>query len=72
MAELVASEQQRSFGLDKRDTLPAYCRACDVRFACHVDQPMRMMSELLGWYAARDAHAGSPGDGARGDIRSPT
>ena len=23
------------FGLDKRDTLPAYCRGCDVRFACH-------------------------------------
>jgi uncharacterized protein len=35
MAELVASERQRRFGLDKRDTLPAYCRACDVRFACH-------------------------------------
>jgi uncharacterized protein len=35
MAELVASEPQRRFGLAKRDTLPAYCRACDVRFACH-------------------------------------
>lgn len=35
MAELVASEQQRKFGLDKRDTLPKYCRECDVRFACH-------------------------------------
>ena len=23
------------FGLDKRDTLPRYCRECDVRFACH-------------------------------------
>ena len=33
--ELVASEQQRAFGLAKRDTLLAYCRACDVRFACH-------------------------------------
>jgi uncharacterized protein len=35
MAELVASEQQRAFGLAKRDTLPRYCRECDVRFACH-------------------------------------
>jgi uncharacterized protein len=35
MRELVDSERQRRFGLAKRDTLPAFCRACDVRFACH-------------------------------------
>jgi uncharacterized protein len=35
MLELVASQQQRRFGLDKRDTLPRYCLGCDVRFACH-------------------------------------
>ena len=35
MAELVASEQQRAFGLAKREALPRYCRECDVRFACH-------------------------------------
>jgi uncharacterized protein len=35
MAELVASERQRAFGLAKRETLPAFCRGCDVRFACH-------------------------------------
>jgi uncharacterized protein len=35
LAELVASERQRAFGLAKRDALPAYCRTCDVRFACH-------------------------------------
>src|SRR5512135_1798956 len=35
MADLVASDRQRAFGLAKRDTLPAYCRECDVRFACH-------------------------------------
>ena len=35
MLELVSSEQQRKFGLDKRDTLPRYCLECDVRFACH-------------------------------------
>jgi uncharacterized protein len=35
MADLVASPKQRDFGLAKRDALPAYCRSCDVRFACH-------------------------------------
>jgi uncharacterized protein len=35
LLELVASPRQRQFGRDKRDTLPAYCRSCDVRFACH-------------------------------------
>ena len=35
MAELVASDRQRAFGLAKRDTLPRFCRECDVRFACH-------------------------------------
>ena len=96
LVELVASDRQRAFGLAKRDTLPAYCRGCDVRFACHggcpkdrfirtpdgepglnylcagyqaffhhIDAPMRMMSDLLrrgrapselvAWYARRDA-----------------
>jgi uncharacterized protein len=35
MIELVASEQQRQFGLAKRDTLPTYCRQCPVRFVCN-------------------------------------
>ena len=35
MIELVASERQLAFGQAKRDTLPAYCRSCEVRFACH-------------------------------------
>jgi uncharacterized protein len=35
MADLVASPQQRKFGLDKLDTLPRYCRECEVRFACN-------------------------------------
>lgn len=35
MLELIASPQQRAFGNAKRDSLPAYCRQCDVRFACH-------------------------------------
>jgi uncharacterized protein len=35
MLDLISSEQQRQFGLDKRDTLPRQCLECDVRFACH-------------------------------------
>jgi len=35
MIELVASPQQVKFGQDKFDTLPKFCRECDVRFACH-------------------------------------
>jgi uncharacterized protein len=35
MIDLVASPQQISFGQDKRDSLPAFCRNCEVRFACH-------------------------------------
>ena len=35
MLELVGSEPQVKFGNDKFDTLPKYCRECDVRFACH-------------------------------------
>jgi uncharacterized protein len=99
MLEMVASPQQRRFGLDKRDTLPQYCLDCDVRFACHggcpkdrfistpdgepglnylcagykaffghVDEPMRVMcdllrrdrapSEIVQLYAAQDAERG--------------
>jgi uncharacterized protein len=35
LIELVASPRQQQFGQDKLASLPAYCRACDVRFACH-------------------------------------
>jgi uncharacterized protein len=35
MLQMVGSEQQREFGLAKRDTLPRYCRECPVRFACN-------------------------------------
>jgi serine-type anaerobic sulfatase-maturating enzyme len=35
MLELIVLPQQQRFGLDKRDTLPRFCRECDVRFACH-------------------------------------
>ena len=39
MIELVTSSRQRRFGLDKRDRLPACCRACDVYFACRGECP---------------------------------
>ncbi len=39
MVEMLASEQQRAFGAAKRDTLPRYCRECEVRFACHGECP---------------------------------
>jgi len=45
MIELVSSEKQRQFGLDKRDTLPAYCRECEVRFACHGGCPKNRFIE---------------------------
>lgn len=35
MLDLVASDQQRAFGRAKQNTLPAYCRSCEVRFACN-------------------------------------
>ncbi len=35
LIEMVGSEKQRTFGLDKRDRLPRYCRACEVRFICN-------------------------------------
>jgi uncharacterized protein len=35
LADLVGSPQQRQFGLNKRDTLPRYCRECEVRFICN-------------------------------------
>lgn len=45
MIELVASDQQRQFGLHKRDSLPRYCRECEVRFACHGECPKNRFLE---------------------------
>ncbi len=39
LAELAQSPTQIQFGLAKRDTLPRYCRECEVRFACHGECP---------------------------------
>lgn len=35
LIDMVGSEQQLQFGLDKRGTLPRYCRECEVRFICN-------------------------------------
>jgi len=39
MAQLAASRKQRKFGRDKLDSLPEYCRKCEVRFACNGECP---------------------------------
>jgi uncharacterized protein len=39
MREMLDSPQQRGFGTDKRDTLPKFCRECDVKFACQGECP---------------------------------
>jgi len=35
LEELVQAPRQGLFGMDKRAGLPAYCRACEVRFICN-------------------------------------
>jgi len=35
LRDLADRPEQVRFGLDKRDTLPRFCRECDVRFACN-------------------------------------
>lgn len=39
MMKLVASDAQRRFGQDKFDSLPQYCRDCEVLFACYGECP---------------------------------
>ncbi len=39
MAKLAVTSSQIVFGNAKRDTLPSYCRQCDVRFACNGECP---------------------------------
>ncbi len=35
LSDMVNSEKQRQFGQHKRDSLPKYCRECEVRFICN-------------------------------------
>ena len=39
LGALVNSRQQWQFGQSKRDSLPRYCRECEVRFACNGECP---------------------------------
>lgn len=39
LGDLVRGTRQRAFGAAKADTLPQYCRRCDVRFACNGECP---------------------------------
>ena len=39
LVSMVDGAQQREFGRDKLDTLPRYCRECEVRFACNGECP---------------------------------
>ena len=52
MLELVASPQQRKFGLDKRDALTAQCRSCEVRPLCNGGCPKDR------FVASRDGESG--------------
>ena len=45
LSEIVISDQQRDFGLAKRDTLPQYCLDCDVRFVCNGGCPKNRFIE---------------------------
>ena len=76
MAELVVSERQTRFGCAKFDTLPRYCRACDVLFACYGDCPrnrfittpdgepglnyLRRLQAVLPPYRCADENHGRP------------
>ena len=48
LAQLVESDQQRKFGADKRDTLPEYCRRCEVLFACNGGCPKHRFLQTPG------------------------
>jgi len=45
LIELISSDAQRQFSLNKRDTLPKYCQECPVRFACHGECPKNRFLE---------------------------
>jgi serine-type anaerobic sulfatase-maturating enzyme len=45
LSDIVVSEQQQAFGLAKRDTLPQYCRDCEVRFVCNGGCPKNRFIE---------------------------
>jgi uncharacterized protein len=45
MIDLVVSERQRKFGKDKQETLPRYCRECELLFVCNGECPKNRFTE---------------------------
>ena len=76
---MVASPRQRKFGLDKQDSLPGYCRDCEVKFACHGECPKNRfvnsadgepgLNYLCAGYKGFFAHASFPMKLMAGIIR---
>ncbi len=70
LSELVGSKKQFEFGQAKRDTLPQYCRDCEVRFVCNGGCPKNRFIEtpdgepglnyLCAGYRAFFNHVGEP------------
>lgn len=70
MIKLVASEQQRQFGKDKKDSLPRYCRGCEVLSICNGECPKNRfrkspdgepgLNYLCAGYRAFFKHADKP------------
>ncbi len=48
LVKMLVSDQQRKFGNDKRDLLPASCRSCEVRFACNGECPKHRFVKTEG------------------------
>ena len=45
LADIVVMDEQREFGLAKRDTLPQYCLDCEVKFVCNGGCPKNRFIE---------------------------
>jgi uncharacterized protein len=70
LVDLVASEKQRKFGQNKKDSLPRYCRECEVLHICNGECPKNRFLEtpdgepglnyLCAGYKAFFKHADQP------------
>lgn len=80
LADLVASEAQRCFGLAKRDALPRRCRECPVGFVCHGGCPKDRLlhtpqgepglNYLCEGYRAFFSHIGTPMREMAAEVRA--
>ena len=79
LASLVSAPAQLAFGAAKRDRLPAYCRACEVRFACNGECPRNRfttapdgepgLNYLCAGYKRFFTHVGPAMDAMAGRLR---